>query len=189
MSKDTLDRVVQGRLGLKVQRCHNIPHQGSYSVGEHVSGMMLLAWHLYPDDFAALAPAILSHDIGEGWIGDIPAPTMRYVPGLREAIGHLENMIQAEYGLFPEERLPLDLHAKLKACDRLELLLWALEQTGTGNHYAQGCIEELMLYLGSEPEKTLPGPAFLFYQRLMTGRDIFPRQAGVVRAIVEKAGA
>jgi len=187
MKIDTVFNVVQGRLGLKVQRCHGIPHQGSYSVGEHVSGMMLLAWHLYPEDFAALAPVILGHDIGEGWLGDIPSPTMRYVPGLRDAMEKLEGAVVASIGLPTEHGLSPELYAKLRAIDRLELLMWAMEQVMVGNAYAQGCIDELAIYLGANPSETLPGAAFLFYQRLLKS-SVLPVQAGVVKSLVERLG-
>lgn len=173
--------VVQSRLGGKVQRCHGIPHNGSYSVAEHSWGVAMLLWYIFPEHFTRLVPYALSHDVPEAWVGDVPAPTMRYVPGLREALSGLEGMLNHRIGLPAENELSGEEHAVLKACDRLELYLWAMEQTLMGNQFAYGCMEELERYAKESP---FPGKAFLFFEKLRTV-SVLPKQAGVIKETIE----
>lgn len=179
-----IDRIVQSRLGGRVQRCHNVPHHGEYSVAAHSWGMLVLLWQLYPEHWARLSAVIMGHDLGEGWLGDVPAPTMRYVPGLREQLGKLEHTLIEWLGYPTPDDLTAEEFAVFKACDRLELYLWAREQLLMGNAHAQDIITELDAYLQENP---LPGAGFLAYQH-MINRPLLARQAGVVRQVVE-AGA
>lgn len=175
-------RVVQARLGGKVERCHGIPHHGSYSNAAHTWGALVLLWQLFPEHWVRVSPVLLAHDVGEGWLGDIPAPTMRYVPGLRDTITGMEGMIVSDLGFDTEFGLTKEEHAAFKACDRLELYLWANEQYLMGNQYAGDCIRELETYFRQEP---LPGQAFVFFERLRAV-SLLPKQAGVVKDIVDK---
>lgn len=178
----TPDQLIQSRLGGAVERCHSIPHTGTYSVAAHSWGVAMLMHAIYPEDFPRLAIHCLSHDVPEGWVGDIPAPTMRYVPGLREALHRLEGDLNRSLGLPGEDELPPDDLAKLKACDRLELALWAREEMAKGNQYAGDCLKELQRYFSEQP---LEARAAKFAVKLLA-LDPVPRQAGVVKALVER---
>lgn len=174
------DQIIQSRLGLKVERYHSIPHQGSYSVAAHTSGMMLLAWYLFRADFAALAPVIMAHDIPEAWVGDIPAPTLRHVPGMRDSLMVIEDRLLTGLDLPSENSLTGAQYAMYKACDRLEFYLWCLEQKAQGNRY----VEEPILFMNGQLQaSTLPGASFMFFQRLQ-GMDIVPKQASVLREVM-----
>ena len=171
-----IEKIIQCRLGLKVERCHNIRHHGSYSVAAHTTGMLLLAWHLYRPEFAYLAPVIMAHDIPEGWLGDIPLPTMHFTPGLKGAMKWGENRILRDLGLHSADSLSTEMQAMVHAVDRLEFYMWALEQRAMGNRYVDEAIKYMDTRLTSD---ALPGEAFKFFIRLKTW-DVVPKQDKVV---------
>lgn len=176
----TLEKIIQSRLGLKVERCHNIPHVGSYNVAQHTTGMLLLAWHLYWKDFSDLAPVIMAHDIPEGWIGDIPSPTIHFTPGLKDALKYGEDRILAELALPTVDQLTVEQQAMVHAVDRLEFYLWALEQKAMGNRYVDEAIKYMNTRLTAD---NLPGEAFLFFRRLQEA-DVVPKQADIVKRVM-----
>lgn len=182
MNDDIIHRIVQTRLGGKVERCHNVPHHGSYSVASHSWGMLVLLWQIYPEHWARLAPVVMAHDVGEGWLGDVPAPTMRYVPGLRQTMDGLEGALVSTLGYPTSLELTEEEHAVFKAVDRLELYFWSWEQIAFGNRFAIDVLHELERYISEHP---FPGKGFLIYQKLR-GCDLMPKQAGVVRELLEK---
>lgn len=178
-------KIVQSRLGGRVERCHSIPHQGSYSNAAHSWGVAMLMWYLFPADFERLAIYCIGHDVPEGWVGDVPAPTLRHTQHVRAELAELERLICQDLGLPYEGHLSPEDHAKLKACDRLELYLWCCEQLALGNVYAAEPLKELEAYFLRDP---LPEPALAFFQQLQ-GRSPIGAQAGVVRDLVERASA
>lgn len=171
-----LENIIQARCGASTQRCHGIRHVGSYSNAEHQWGVTALLWYLYPNNFQRLAAYALFHDVSEAWVGDIPAPTLRHVPGLREKITKIEGNIAASIGCPREDSLSPEDHAMLKACDRLDLLLWCKEQLLFGNLFVGPCVDELCKYLDTSD---LPGAAREVYVAIMAD-PCMPRQAGVM---------
>jgi len=170
-------KIIQARLGGKTERCHNIPHLGSYSDAAHSWGVAILMWHLWPEDFPRLAIYCLSHDVPEGWVGDIPAPTLRYVPGVAAALKPIEGNLNRAIGLPGEDELnEVDL-AKLKACDRLDFYLWAREQFAFGNTFVQQSIIELERFFKETP---LPPEAQKLFGEFLQN-DIRPIGAGVMK--------
>lgn len=115
--------------------------------------LMLILW---PEDFPRLAAACLTHDVPEQWVGDIPATSLRSIPGLREPLRSIEGEINLHLGFPSEDGLSPEDHAKLKACDRLELYLWAQEQAFMGNQYARICQTNMDTMFETNP---LPNPA------------------------------
>ncbi len=179
---EKFDRIRQTRAGGAVQRCHGMRHNGSYSNAEHTWGVLVLLQHLYPDQFAEIAPYALAHDVPEFIFGDIPAPTMRYVPGLRNQLGRYEDALNRELGNKPEGELSGEAHAILKSCDRLELWFWCREQLAAGNFFAREFLDELERYLTSGG---LHETADLWW-RATRNMSVVPRQAGVAERIVSK---
>jgi len=176
--------VIQARLGGKVERCHNIPHQGSYSNAAHSWGVGMLMWHLWPEDFPRLGIYCLTHDVPEGIVGDIPAPTARYLPGLKDAREDVETRVNQSLGLPAEAELTGDDHAKLKACDRLEFWLWCREQLMMGNMMVKDGLDEMERYFREVP---LPDRAQRLYEALRE-RDVRPLWAGVMKELCDNGG-
>lgn len=166
MTLTVLERLVGIRTGGGVERCHGIRHTGSYSNASHSWGVAVLMLLLWPEDFARLAVYCLTHDVPEAWVGDIPAPTKRYCPSVREEVSLLENRILKQLRLpTPVNLSSLDAK-KLKACDILELYLWALEQVTGGNRHASCILRELQRFIEEEP---LPREAQDLYTQLRYG--------------------
>jgi len=180
MNKVFAEKIIQHRLGGKVERCHAVPHNGSYSVAAHSWGVAMLMYYLFPADYPRLVTQCLTHDVPEAWFGDVPATVMRYVPGVRDGLGKLEGLLNRDMGLPAESELSEDDLAKLKACDRLELALWACEQLAMGNNFAVEPLRELTKFFDKSP---LPEPAQEFWEVLSSGALQY-KQAGVVEELV-----
>lgn len=185
--KRIVRNVIQQRLGGKVERCHNIPHHGGYSVAAHSWGVAMLLMALWPEDKELLLYA-LAHDVAEGWVGDVPAPTCRYVPGVRDQLGKVEEILLRMCGLDDAySNLEQEDIDKIKACDRLEFVLWAMEQVQMGNNYVMEALHEMDRVL--TVESPLPERAMAFYKELRAtffgGPEFLPKQAGVVRDAVK----
>jgi 5'-deoxynucleotidase YfbR-like HD superfamily hydrolase len=177
-----VEDIIQSRSGGKVERCHAMPKHGSYNNAQHQWGVAMLMYYLWPEDFGRLGIYCLTHDVAEAWVGDVPATTLRYVPGLRQRLGDIESTLNRNLGLPGENELGPEDHAKLKACDRLELYLWCREQIDLGNKFAQEFINELSHFIRENP---LPEVAQALFEDL-EGRDsVVARQAGVMREVME----
>lgn len=174
-----LRNIIQSRCGGRVERCHTIPHLGSYSNASHSWGVAMLMYYLWPDDFSRLAIYCLSHDIPEAWVGDIPAPVMWALPELKKALGAIEEDLAHEVGIPCETDLSPDDFAKLKACDRLELYIWCKEQWMLGNRYVADCMKALEDYFSKNP---LPQPAKELYEKIVE-HHMMPEQQGVVQRV------
>lgn len=138
---DPAKRIAVLREGGCVQRAHTMPHHGEYTVGKHSFDAVNLLFVLHPDPPMHLVKAVLWHDIGERWTGDVPA-TAKWSDGeLAKRLDMLESRCLKAAGLeqtlSPEERL------WLRAVDRIELLLWAKEQLAMGNLNANAIIGNL----------------------------------------------
>lgn len=181
MDPRTLDNLVQARSGGRVERCHAIPHVASYNNASHSWGVALLMWYLWPEDFPRLAIHCLVHDVPESWVGDIPATTLRYVPGIRSILSDIEGRLNRNIGLPGEDELSEEDHQKLKACDRLELYMWCREQRLLGNWFAEEVLRELERFFKRTP---LHGRAAELY-KLMESNQLLPRQSGVMEEVCQ----
>lgn len=184
MMEYTLHRVRQSRQGGRVERCHGIPHLGSYSNSSHQWGVAMLMWYLWPEHFPRLVLICLTHDVAEAWVGDIPSPTLRFIPGIRERLEEIEARINTDLGLPAENALSPEDHEMLKACDRLELYLWCQDQAELGNKNAESVQRELEHYFTIKP---LPTRAREFFE---LAQSIAPvRVSGVIRGLVGEEAA
>lgn len=176
------DNIRRARAGGMVQRCHGIPHLGDYSNARHQWGVAILMHYLWPADFPRLALHCLTHDVPEYWVGDLPSPTLRYTPGLRQQIAPFENKLLEWCGLPREDTLSEEDHNKLKACDRLELYIWCLEQLATGNQYVSDCKKELDRYFS---EVGLEGPARELLRHIRFDPNPMAEQSGIMKKLNE----
>jgi hypothetical protein len=179
---EKITNIIAARAGGKTERCHGIPHQDSYSVAAHSWGVAMLMLQMWPEDFPRLGPYCLSHDVPEYWSGDVPSPTMRYVPGLREQLGEIEDKLNRRVGLPAEGDLSPEDHLKVKCCDWLEFYFWCREQLLMGNRFALEAMKEVTLYLNT---KELPQPAASIWEVVQDLPDerFLARQSGVMKEI------
>lgn len=178
----------QSRHGGRVERCHAIPHHGSYSNAAHQWGVAMLMHYLWPEDFSRLALYCLTHDVPEGWVGDIPAPTLRHVDGVALALKHIEGNINRDLDLPGEDELRGEDFIKLKSCDRLELWLWCQDQLALGNQFVQETVRELDIYL-DDPESGGLHPLAKRLLLELRGCNELPRQSGVMRSAAERVAS
>jgi len=178
---DLAKRIIDARCGGHVERCHVIPHQGSYNNAAHSWGVAMLMYALWPEDFERLALICLTHDIPEGWTGDPPSFLFDHLPELRAAVSDVEGTVSNSLRLPSEVGLdPID-RAKLKACDRLELYLWCREQKAFGNTFVEGCLGRLRCMF---IEKPLPEPAHTLFRQFEI-ISILPRQGNILKTLGE----
>lgn len=135
----TLQEVLQARAGGAVQRCHTVRHQGSYSNAEHSWGVAMLCLQLYPDFCPELLKYALVHDIPEGVTGDVPATVKK--EGADEHA--FDDYILSCWALPQLSELNATARHVLKSCDKLELWLWAREQSMAGNYFVTEIIDNL----------------------------------------------
>ncbi len=179
MSFAETQKLLQARAGGKVERCHGIPHHGSYSNAAHQHGVALIMFYLWPEHFSRLAIYCLTHDTPEFIFGDIPAPTLRYVSGFRGQLEELEATYSRSIGLPAEVDLSHEDHAMLKACDVLEFYLWCREQEAQGNRYVEEALSEVKRFMNEKPLPQRAQDFFQYYQAF----GVLPEQAGVAKRL------
>lgn len=126
-------QIKAAREGSAVRRCHTTPHHGEYTVGKHSFDALCLLMFLHPDPPMHLVKAVMFHDLGERWVGDMPATAKM----LNQALGAEyekaeENALEANFIYLP--KLTDEERDWLNAVDKLELYLWCLDQLTLGNH-------------------------------------------------------
>lgn len=126
-----------------VERCHTLPHCGSYTVGQHSFDALSLLLVLHPAPSVALIKAVLWHDVAERWTGDVPAIAKWADPELAELLEASEERILRKLGVQPPRELPVEDCMWLDAVDKLELWLWAKGQLRMGNQNGATVIKNL----------------------------------------------
>ncbi len=179
-TNDIAKFIVQSRAGGRTERCHNIPHHGSYNVAAHSWGVAMLLYYIWPDDFPRLAIYCLAHDVPEAWVGDIPSPTLKYTPGLKSVVENLEVRLLYRIALRSTTELSREDEAKVRACDQLEFWLWAKEQQAFGNRYVQEAITEIERHFLEQP---LPDLAQKLFIELSENTSLLPTQQGIIKEL------
>lgn len=114
-----------------VRRCHTLMHHTPYSLGDHISRMLMIADFLYDGEPPLqLIRGILYHDAAEGTLGDVPAPAKKREP-LADAFKAAEKAVNKELGVNIE--LSSDLQAELKVIDSLEFIYFCRLEFRMGN--------------------------------------------------------
>lgn len=140
-----------------VERCHTLPHCGSYTVGQHSFDAVSLLLVLHPNPSLDLIKAVLWHDVAERWTGDVPAVAKWDDPELSRLLVALEERVFQKLGVQSPNNLSEQDHQWLEAVDKLELWLWAKGQLRMGNQNAA------IVFRNLEPwfERTEVPPAVL----------------------------
>lgn len=140
-------RVLKLREAGHVQRCHTVPHHGSYSVAEHSWQAATLLIALHPDPSPDLLKAVLLHDVAERWTGDVPNYAKVADRHLATALGNREQEIQRVLGV--DLYLTTEDEWWLKAVDVLELWLWTEDQDALGNQHVSRVRENIVEFMNS----------------------------------------
>lgn len=120
-----------------VTRYHAKRTHRSQTVAEHTFGILMLLKQVMnptwpPHGLWRIYEAALHHDLPELFTGDVPAPIKRAHPDLGPLMESIEEglaPLYQDFGLSEEEA------ALLKWADRMELVLWCLEEYRMGNTY------------------------------------------------------
>lgn len=187
-----LEKIVKTRCGGAVERCHTIPHHGSYSNAKHSWGVAMLMLQLWPEDFPRLAAHCLTHDIAEGWTGDIPAPVLWACGSIKMSIDILENDLLEDAGCPRMDSLSAEDKQKVKSCDSLELYFWCREQLNFGNKHVLDCLQALESLFGDTPylhEKAyklfLEADEYSSYTGGYENSKLLPKQQGIIKQLVD----
>lgn len=105
-----------------VQRYHTHPRLARFGQtdGHHSFGVAALMINLHPAPSAELLKACITHDMGERFAGDLPAPVKRDNPELAEEHRALEALMLKRYFFDAYPDLSEHDEAWLKAVDMLE---------------------------------------------------------------------
>lgn len=130
----TMGRIWLLREASNVRRCHNTPHHGVYTDGKHTYDMLTLLLELFPDSSFSLVKAVIYHDVGERLVGDLPQSVKWWSPDIATHHRAAEDAVLEALGYKKFiDRLTGEEKKHLLLCDRLELMLWCLEQMAFGN--------------------------------------------------------
>jgi hypothetical protein len=121
------------REGGSVQRCHARQMLRPYSVAQHSFNLMGLISQFHPEPSAKLLQAALWHDVPERFTGDIPTPVKVLAPNIRVLLKEVEKRINDALQITHHMDLNDEDSIWLKACDMLELWIWAREERALGN--------------------------------------------------------
>lgn len=137
------NRVALGRMAQRIVRFHVMPTIETQTVGAHTFGVCLLLLELTNGNCSQeLMKAALYHDVPEAVVGDIPSPTLRKFPKLKEEYKAAEEIVCIEYGMQPT--LTAEEARLLHLADRLELVLFAVEDHWRGNTHALGMAQRCL---------------------------------------------
>lgn len=124
-----------------VKRYHVKRTHRTQTIAEHTFGMLMLVKQVTEgqgeyglQSRATLYEAILHHDLPELMTGDVPAPIKRVHPELGPLMDSIE---QDLYPLYRDYTLTQEEATLLKWADRMELVLWCLEEFRMGNTYTK----------------------------------------------------
>ena len=160
-----------------LERAHNVPHHGSYSVGQHSYDAANIILILHPNPSLNLVKAVLWHDAPERFLGDLPAPAKWYNPALADEYRTAEKTVADHMGIQSvfDELTEEDKHW-LSAADRLELLLWAQDQEALGNRHVCNLRDNVLEWFGKNHE-IIPEPI----KDYMLGNRTWERQREDIR--------
>lgn len=129
-----------------VKRYHVKRTLRQQSVAEHTFGMMMLLKQVLEGpgaiavDWCNLYGAVLHHDLPELFTGDIPAPIKRAHPQLGPLLESIESELAPLHRTDHEAQLSATELSLIKWADRIELVLWCLEEYRMGNTYVRQTI-------------------------------------------------
>ena len=165
-----VDRVKATREAGNVRRFHVVPHVGEYTVGKHSYDAVSMLLVLHPNPSIHLVKALLWHDGGERWVGDMPRPAGQYAKVLLEAHNEANLSAIQTWEMYEGfECLTDEDYRWLNAIDTLEAWVWCHDQIAFGNRHCQ----RTLLYLSNSIENSFinfPKPCREFYTKYTWAR-------------------
>jgi len=118
----------------EVRRYHTTPGVPTQSLSSHQWGVAMLLQKFYPDERKEVLEYALTHDVAELETGDMPAPTKRKYPSLREILEKIETDVEIDLGI--ERGLSLVEYQRVKLCDIVESMWYCHLLIRQGNRDA-----------------------------------------------------
>lgn len=140
-----IQRILNERDAAGVKRWHTARMHQTQTVGAHSHGVAMLC-SAFSDDkpSTALLMAALTHDLGEFATGDVPAHIKWKHPKLNQMLEELEVEYLDSLGLQKyHDALTIDELDILALADRVELILFLLDESRLGNSNADRIIEAI----------------------------------------------
>lgn len=142
---DNLSSLEACRKSGMVRRFHTHTYIiGQQTVAEHTFNMMCLCMALHPNPSKYLLFAILTHDLGEGAVGDVPSPAKWASEALRAALDESEAKARSQYFMDYAPDLGPEDKFWLRFFDYFEGAMFARDQIVLGN---VGCQIVFELYI------------------------------------------
>lgn len=131
----------------ETRRFHTWPVLRTQNIAEHSWHVTMLGWLLYGGDEPGVTMpfimALMTHDMAECKVGDLPAPAKRAMGdmfnapgntiGFREAWGLMEQEILSKFSMDWEKFLTDEEKRRLKLCDSMEGALYCVRERAMGN--------------------------------------------------------
>lgn len=128
------DKLVWMLRGGAVKRYHNAVTLTENTDAAHSWGVAMLVYYFSDGKPSVnLLMAALTHDLAEQVVGDVPAPTKRRVPGLRDTLQTLESAELGRYGL--EFELTEEERKLLNLADAMDGMIFCLKERTLGNRF------------------------------------------------------
>lgn len=171
-----IKQIKEVREGGMVERAHTLRHLGSYNNAQHQWGAAMLYMQLRRGSVDPITlQVILTHDIGERWVGDFPAPAKwQFTPEAGAELADMEHETLTYLGFnWPLEP---DEARWAKAVDLLEFYLWCLEQQALGNRNVDGVISRVLDYVREHIDE-IPEEVQMVYDEYSWSRtpDLLPK--------------
>lgn len=171
---EIVDLILCLREAFRVERCHTIPHHGSYTNGQHTCDALALLFALHPDPSPRLVKALLFHDVPERWTGDVPAPAKWTPENISPLLGAMESRCLEALGVPSGSGLDDEEAAWFYAVDKLEMILWCHDQVAMGNMSALPAIEVLTKRALENPKTPAAVLGVLTSYRWKRSSDLIP---------------
>lgn len=130
------------RKGGRVRRFHTEPFIGEQNNAHHSHGVALIVHYLHPDASKDLIIAALTHDIEEGYLGDMPGQVKHFHKPLKKAMNDAEKKYRKLHGL--DIKLSKKEQVILKWADTIELLFTCYDQAKLGNRNVSSIVDNLV---------------------------------------------
>lgn len=164
------------RMASKVDRCHTIPHNKPYTVGQHSFSMQFIALELlgemlYNNPRAQLdiLKHCMTHDLPEVHVGDVPAPVKKY-EGVKETFDNLEDEWYDRNlpAVFKSEgnhggKAAIAMVSIVKLADMFEYAFHCMEEIQTGNEYFWESMTNIFSYITEVQTGPRPFEEFALY--------------------------
>lgn len=125
-------------------------------VAQHSFGVFWICEALtFGSPSAALLIQAMAHDIGERWVGDVPATTKRSIPGLGSALTQLEDeaMLKKIGHIVTCAPLSDSDAVVLKAADALDGALFCLRELEFGNRAMAGVFRNFIEFVQEQKDR------------------------------------